>query len=240
MIVHTAQEDKTERRFHKAIKPYLSEGESRIVSLHPVDKSQGEKRMVRIGEQVRVPESDLTHLFNNQAMLAVSHAIEDLASEIREGELISTFQHFDNFKPQKKRYLGLARDLDAVRVWGEGNPPKRCPRVDFVPVFREELKRYWVVLFSSSSVNAALVCRQVNKSDAFQKKIFAGFYTFNPFVVQSVRRQFNLMSIGLDQMVESFDREFRIPHLSLREIADYFEQPHVRPSGQSSAPERSK
>jgi hypothetical protein len=227
MIVNSKQEEQTGKKFSKVLKPYLEEYDSRIVSLEKHDRSS--RKLVHLGEQVKVPASDITHLFSNQAMLAVSHAIEDLASDVREGELISTFQHFDNFKPQKKRYIGLAKDLDAVRVWGEGNPPKRCPRVDFIPVFREELKRYWVVLFSSPHSHAALVCCQVNKSKDFNRKVFAGFYTFNPFVVESIRRQFNLMSIGLDRMVKSFDRQFNIPSLSLKEIEDYFQTSGQKP-----------
>jgi len=210
MILNTSQEDQTGKKFSKAIKPYLAEFDSRIVSLEKHDRSS--RKVVHLGDQVQVPASDITHLFSNQAMLAVRHAIEDLA-----------FQHFDNFKPQKKRYLGLAKDLDAVRVWGSGTPPKRCPRIDFIPIFREELKRYWIVLFSSPSAHAALVCCQVNKSDDFSRKVFAGFYTFNPFVVESVKREFNLMSIGLDRMVKAFDRQLNIPNLSLKEIEEYFQ-----------------
>jgi hypothetical protein len=222
MILQTSSETKTQKCFQKVLKPYLHEYQAKVCALEPHKANQ--RKMVRLGERVEVPISDITHLYNNQAMLAVSHAIEDMASEVREGELISTFQNFENFKYQKKRYVGLSKDLDAVRVWGEGTPPKRCPRIDFVPVFHDELKKYWVVVFSSPSQHAALVCRQVNKSDVFDKKIFAGFYTFNPFVVESVRRQFNLVSVGLDVLVKEFESQFKIPSLSLRELQNYFEE----------------
>lgn len=222
MIAETRNEAQTEKRFKKVLKPYLHEYEADICSLEPHSAKQ--RKMARLGDRVIVPETDITHLFNNKAMLAVSHAIEDMASEIREGELISTFQNFDNFQPQKKRYKGLAKDLDAVRVWGEGTPPKRCPQIDFVPLFREEMKRYWVVVFNSPKQHAALICRQVNQSDKFDEKIFAGFYTFNPFVVESFRRQLNLMCVGLDSVVAEFESQFKIPTLSLKEIQNYFER----------------
>ena len=40
-------------------------------------------------------------------MLAISHAIEDIAGEVRRGELMSTFQDFKNFLPHKSRYKSL-------------------------------------------------------------------------------------------------------------------------------------
>ncbi|MGF1678541.1 MAG: DICT sensory domain-containing protein [Candidatus Methylacidiphilales bacterium] len=224
MIIETTSERRTRKRFQKVLTPYLDSGESHIRSVAPHAKS-GKAKHVQLGDRVHIPETDITHLFNNQAMLAVSHAIEDLASETREGELISTFQKFENFKPQKKRYLGLAKDLDAVRVWGEGVPPTGCGKIDFIPVHREEMKRYWVVLFASSETHAALICRQVNESSSdFNKKIFAGFYTFNPFLVESLRRHLNLMSVGLDNVVERFNQRINIPSLSLRDIRQYFDQ----------------
>ncbi len=228
MIAQTSNEVQTQKRFQKVLKPYLHATDSNICSLEPHKANQ--RKMVRLGARVEVPSADITHLFNNQAMLAVSHAIEDMASEVRAGELISTFQNFKNFQPQKKRYQGLAKDLDAVRVWGEGEPPKRCPQIDFIPLFRKDMKRYWVVVFSSPQQHAALICRQVNESDKFDEKIFAGFYTFNPFVVESFRRQLNLMSVGLDSLVSEFEGQFKIPTLSLKEIQKYFEQEPATPA----------
>ncbi|MEM6821940.1 MAG: DICT sensory domain-containing protein [Verrucomicrobiota bacterium] len=222
MIIDTREERQTHKRFTKSLKPYLADGN---VAIHGYDPNQeGLKKIVKLGERAGVPEVEITHIFNNQAMLAISHAIEDIASEVRNGELISTFQRFDNFKPQKKRYLGLAEDLDAVRVWGEGDPPKRCPKIDFVPVFRNELKRYWVVIFTSPETNAALICRQINRSSKFDKKVFAGFYTFNPFLVESMRRQFNLMSVGLDRVINQWEKEVQIPSISFSEIKNYFQE----------------
>ncbi|MFQ3670344.1 MAG: DICT sensory domain-containing protein [Verrucomicrobiia bacterium] len=220
MIVATRDEAQTRRKFSKLLKPYLTDCNPKACQVRPADANA---RMVTLGEMVSIPRSDLTHVFNNEAMLAISHAIEDLAAEVREGELISTFQSLDNFTPQKRRYLGLARDLDAVRVWGSGSPPKRCGKIDFVPIFRPELTKYWLVLFASDQASAVLVCRQINQASTFDKKLFAGFYSFNPFLVQSIRRQFNLMSCGLDTVVRQLEKELNIPTLSLSELSNYFE-----------------
>lgn len=214
MIAETRQEQKSRKRFTAKLKPYVQTLDSRCL---PVQRHAA-KKPVTLGEMVSIPQGDITHVFNNEAMLAISHAIEDMASEVREGELISTFQKLENFGPQKKRYRGLARDLDAVRVWGSGMVPSRCPGIDFIPIFRPELERYWVVLFSSPECHAVLVCRQINTAKDFANKVFAGFYSFNPFLTESIRRHFNLMSCGLDGVVAAWEKEYRLPSMSLKEI----------------------
>ncbi len=221
MIAATRDETQTHKRFSRLLKPYLAESNAKSLPVAPGSHGRG---VVTLGELVQIPRSDLTHVFNNEAMLAISHAIEDLAAEVRDGELISTFQNLNNFAPQKRRYVGLSKDLDAVRVWGSGTPPKRCGKIDFVPIFRPELEKYWLVLFASDTASTVLVCRQINQASTFDKKLFSGFYSFNPFLVQSIRRQFNLMSCGLDAVVQKLERELNIPTLSLKELSSYFEE----------------
>jgi len=221
MIVATRQEDQTRKRFERKLKPYLEAGIQRAL---PVRRSTG-KKTVTLGEMVAIPAHDITHVFNNEAMLAISHAIEDLAAEVREGELLATFQKMENFQYQRKRYAGLSRDLDAVRVWASGRPPARAGKIDFVPIFRKELERYWVVLFASPHAHAVLVCRQANEAQRFGDKIFTGFYSFNPFLVESIRRHFNLISCGLDGLVAGWEREFQMPSISLRDIQRLLDAP---------------
>ena len=150
--------------------------------------SSAKCRSAKLSEAVVLPTADVTHLFNHEAMLAVSHAIEDVALDTAEGELISTFQNFDNFTPQRERYSALASNLDTVRVWAEGNPPTHSRQIDFVPIFHPTIARYWVVLFDSPDIHAILFCKQSNQSTEFNQKIFSGFYSFNPFLVRGVGR----------------------------------------------------
>lgn len=222
MLLETDPEIQTGRRFQVHLNHYLQDSGSAIVKPVFPEKKAPRRPMITIGDVVKIPESDITHVYNNEAMLAISHAIEDLASETREGELISTFQELKNFMPQKKRYLGLARDLDAVRVWGNGTVPTGCRGVDFIPIFRPELLRYWMVLFASRETHAVLLCRQVDESTEFQKKVFAGFYSFNPFLVESVKRNFNLMSVGLDKLISQWEKDLDIPNISLSAINKIF------------------
>ena len=40
-------------------------------------------KQVRLGDVVKIPDSDLHHVMEPEAMLAISHAIEDIAGEMR-------------------------------------------------------------------------------------------------------------------------------------------------------------
>jgi hypothetical protein len=201
MICRTSEEKKSERLFRSRIKPYLKVKKTRTV---PASR----KYRSRSAQKVELPISDVTHLFNHEAMLAVSHAIEDLAEHIGEGELISTFQHVNHFTPQRQRYLTLAKCLDAVRVWAEGEPPANTASIDFIPIFHPELTRYWVVLFDSEEIHAVLFCKQANGCCEFPKKVFSGFYSFNPFLVRCIRRRFSLLACGMDGVISDFERHF--------------------------------
>ena len=201
MICRTSEETKSERLFRNRIKPHLKAKKPRTLPASPRQRAAS-------GEIVVLPVSDVTHLFNHEAMLAVSHAIEDLAADIGEGELVSTFQHVNHFVPQRERYLNLAKRLHAVRVWAEGEPPTGTASIDFIPIFHPELARYWVVLFDSEDIHAVLFCKQANGCCESPKKVFSGFYSFNPFLVRCIRRRFSLLACGMDGVVSHFERHF--------------------------------
>ena len=188
--------------FRTRLRPYLKTKKPRTVPVSP--KIRGEK----YSEIVVLPVSDVTHLFNHEAMLAASHAIEDLARDTGCGELIATFQRIENFSPQQERYQQIADEIDAVRVWAEGEPTRRAASIDFVPIFHPLLARYWVVLFESPDIHAVLFCKQANEAQDFARKIFSGFYSFNPFLVRCIRRRFSLLAAGVDGVVNHFERNF--------------------------------
>ncbi len=202
MICRTSEEKKSEKMFRSRLRPYLKVKNSRTLPVSP------KARPDNLSEIVVLPTSDVTHLFNHEAMLAASHAIEDLARDIGSGELIATFQRIENFTAQRDRYLKIAAAVDAVRVWAEGEPPGRTSSIDFVPIFHPLLSRYWVVLFESPDVHAVLFCKQANDSQEFARKVFSGFYSFNPFLVRCIRRRFSLLAAGVDGVVSHFERNF--------------------------------
>ena len=223
MLAKTKCERQTTKTFQAKLKPYR----------HHFEKGSGsvcvhrgrEQRTVRLGNLVKVPDSDLHHVMEPEAMLAISHAIEDIAGEVRKGELIATFQDFKNFLPEKNRYLSLAEDLDAVRVWGCGEVPKKCGKVDFVQTNDERLRRYWLVLFDSPDARAVLVGRQVNKAAKFEDKKFVGFYSFNPYLVQSIRWRFNLLSCGLSKIIAHWEKSVSLPDLKMCDLERYLKAP---------------
>ena len=223
MLAKTTCEHRTTKKFKAKLKPYHHHFEkcNKAVPVH--HGRIGGK--VRLGDLVTIPDSDLHHVMESEAILAISHAIEDIAGEVRRGELIATFQEFKNFLPQRKRYMSLAEDLDAVRVWGCGEIPKNCGKIDFVQAGEERIKRYWLVLFDSEEARAVLLCKQVNRAEKFQEKKFIGFYSFNPYLVQSIRWRFNLMSCGLSRVISHWEKSFPFPDLKMRDLDRLIRQP---------------
>jgi len=223
MLAKTHCEKATTKKFKAKLKPYHHHFKrcSKAVAIHhgrAHDK-------VRLGDLVTVPDSDLHHVMDSDAMLAISHAIEDIAVEEGQGELIATFQDFENFMPHRARYMRLAEQLDAVRVWGCGKIPQRCGKVDFIQADEAKLLKYWLVLFDSEHARAVLLCKQVNKAVKFEDKKFLGFYSFNPYLVQSIRWRFNLMSCGLSRVIAHWEKSFPFPDLKMRDIDRMIRQP---------------
>lgn len=238
MFAPTPAEAKTAKKFKKKLDLHLPENDGVPRLLRIRGKCPDTQKT--LGEAVFIPERDIIHVFDHDTLLAVSHAIEDLASEVREGELIATFQTFDNFLPHKKRYQSLARDLDAVRVWGSGTAPKGCPGIDFIRSDNEKMMRYWLVLFESQNDHAVLVCKQVGAGSSAaspEGKKFVGFYSFCPYLVQSIRWRFNLVSSGLKTVIQHWENTFSLPDLKMRDL-DL--GAYLRPQPAPKAPAKAK
>jgi hypothetical protein len=223
MLAKTNCEKATTKKFRAKLKPYHHHFKkcSKAVAVHN-GRSQDK---VRLGDLVTIPDSDLHHVMDSEAMLAISHAIEDIAAEEGQGELISTFQNFENFLPYKARYMRLAEQLDAVRVWGFGKVPQKCGKVDFIQADETKLLKYWLVLLDSEHTRAVLLCKQVNRAEKFEDKKFIGFYSFNPYLVQSIRWRFNLMSCGLSKVISHWEKSFPFPDLKMRDLDRLIRQP---------------
>jgi hypothetical protein len=225
MLAKTKCENRTTKKFRSKLKPYHHHFDRcpKALAVHHGRRPD----QLRVGQAVKIPESDLHHVMDPEAMLAISHAIEDIAGEIRHGELIATFQDFKNFLPEKKRYVSLAEDLDSVRVWGSGETPKNCGNVDFVQTTDERLRRYWLVLFDSPDTRAVLLGRQVNRARKFADKKFVGFYSFNPYLVQSIRWRFNLMSCGLTKIISHWEKSVSLPDLKMSDLEKMLQAPET-------------
>lgn len=129
------------------------------------------------------------YLFDAEAMLAVGHAIEDLALDAAAGRLLAVFQEFKQFEPMRERYWQLGATLDEVQVLGYGRKPARNGRVKYGHLGQSPLKDFWVVLYEGRRQQALLFCRQVNKTGLFEEKKFVGFYTFDLGLPARVRQE---------------------------------------------------
>ncbi len=226
MIAKTNCEKATTKKFKAKLKPYHHHFHrcSKAVAVH----HGREKKTVRLGDLATIPDSDLHHIMEFDAMVAISHAIEDIASEIGHGELIASFQDFKNFAPYKAKYTSLAEELDAVRVWGGcGAAPKNTGKIDFIHANCDKMSRYWLTLFDSPESRAVLLCKQVNKATADKDKKYVGFYSFNPYLVQSIRWRFNLLSCGLNRVMAHWEKSFPFPDLKMRDLDRLIKQPDV-------------
>ncbi len=222
MIAVTPCERRALKKFRFYIKQYAEpfQGSPLAVRLRHAPKTH----KTLLAERVCIPDSDAHHLFQPPLMQAISRSIEDIAAETGEGELIATFQDFDHFEEQKKRYCEISKKVDAVRVWGDGAIPKGCPKIDFVLSSHPKVSRYWMVLFDSPHCRAILLCKQINKATEFQEKKFVGFYSFNPYLVQSIRWRFNLLSCGLCKVVNLWEKSFPLPNLLMRDVDSYLKK----------------
>jgi len=221
MLAKTNCEKATNKRFKAKLKPY----HDRFHKCSKAIRVHSGRENVRLGDMVTIPDSDLHHVMDSSAMLAISHAIEDLAVEEGQGEFIATFQDFDNFRPYRSRYMRLAEELDAVRVWGCGKVPQKCGKVDFIQADEAKLLKYWLVLFDSEHARAVLLCKQVNKAAKFEDKKFIGFYSFNPYLVQSIRWRFNLLSCGLSRVISHWEKSFPFPDFKMRDLDRLIRKP---------------
>jgi hypothetical protein len=226
MIAVTSCERRALKKFSSYIKQYSEpfKGSPLAVRLrHTADHKP------ILSESVTLPDSDIHHLFQPPLIEAISRSIEDIAAEAGEGELIASLQDFSQFDAQKKRYLQISQKINTVRVWGDGPVPKSCHKIDFIPNAHPKISRYWMVLFDSRCCHAILLAKQINKATQFADKKFVGFYSFNPYLVQSIRWRFNLLSCGLCKVVDLWEKSFPMPNLLMRDVENYLKTSSTAP-----------
>jgi hypothetical protein len=163
------------------------------------------------GKPVRkVPQDELKdntfYGVDAEAMVAASHAIEDLALDEANGFLMASFQDIQNFESQRERYWQIAATIDEVQVIHGGTKPRRDGRVRFASMHGTALERYWVVLYQGRRAQALLLSRQTNAATAVEEKAFSGFYTFDARIIQSVRREVGLMLTKDQTQLSEYER----------------------------------
>jgi hypothetical protein len=224
MIAVTSCEKATSKRFHKALKKYLHPKKSSSGAIR-VQKSRKNLKKITLGEAVVIPDADLHHVLDADTVLAVTNAIIDLASEVRAGDLIVSLPDFEDYSDYRTILESTAKDLDSVRIWSVGNPPKNRKNIDFIPIQNKKLQRYFLVLFQSEKGRAMLLCQQINSTTNPNERKFLGFYSFNPYLVESIRWRFNLVTCGLNRFVNKWETTFPLPDLRMKAIDQLIQKP---------------
>ena len=169
MICRTSEENNSGSRFQSFLKPHLK------VKKHRSIRTSKNCRTPCSSRTQSIPASDINHIFNHEAMLAVSHAIEDLAHDTADGELISTFQHFNNFRCQEKNYRAIARKLMPFAFGGKENLRGTAP---ISILFLSSTPNLPATGLFFSIVRRSTLCSFVNKPTNptnFIKKYFQAF-----------------------------------------------------------------
>jgi len=151
-------------------------------------------------------EENTFYVFDAEAVLAASHAIEELALDEATGSLLATFQDLKNFDPHRDRYWQLAATLDDVRVIGRGRKRASHDHLKFILTTHKALVPFWMVLYQGRRTGAMLVCRQVRAAPVFERKRFVGFYTLNGGLVARVGRDLEDILAGRGSAMREFDR----------------------------------
>jgi len=221
MLATTACEKHSASRFRQAYQEYrsrLSPG------YHAIRVKVGKDvRKAKLGEVVQAPQGDAYYIFDARMMQAIGDAIEELALARGSGELTACLLHFANFAPKRDRYQQLSQKLEAVHVWGSGHRPRACGKVDFISAHDPALARYWTVSYHSRGCQAVLLCRQLDHVASWPEKKFVGFFSFNPYLVQLMRKRFNLLCSCTRAALAHWEEEFPMPEFSMREV-----ERHVR------------
>jgi len=161
------------------------------------------------------------YCFDAEAILAVSHAIEELALEEANGFLLATMQEFKNFEPHRERYWQLAATLEDAWVIAKGRRLPRHGQLKFIATDDTTLAPFWTVLYQGHHREAMLVSRQVNGAKIFEQKRFDGFYTFHPSLILRVRRDIEEILRGRASRMREFERLRAIDRAAKRFGAEF-------------------
>lgn len=146
--------------------------------------------------------------FDADSLVALWHALEDIALEEASGSLTAAVQEFPWLESQRERYEQLALTLDEVEVIGAGALPRRIPRLKFSADKKGALKRYRSLLYKGPQVQAAFVAEQSNDAKDFEARRFIGFYTFEPRLVERLHVDL-VREFARQRAINSADREIQ-------------------------------
>jgi hypothetical protein len=150
--------------------------------------------------------ADTFYGLDADTMLAITHAVEDLALEAAEGQLLVSFQDLRFFNDHRERYWQLAATLEGVRVMGGGRLPQPEPGIQFLKINQPGLNRFWIVLYQGRQAAILLIGRQVNDTAFIPDKRFLGSYTFDRRVIERIHANLEAVIAGRNPGLHEFDR----------------------------------
>jgi hypothetical protein len=164
------------------------------------------------------------YIFDAEALLAASHAIEELALEEANGTLLATMQEFAHFEPHRERYWQLAATLAEVRVVARGKQPPRHGHLKFIATSQPALGPFWAVLYEGHRGQAMLVCRQSNRAKAFEAKRFEGCYTFDREWIARMRQDLEQLLAGRAARLSEFERLIAIDQAAKKLAVEFMRE----------------
>src|SRR5437773_1320808 len=159
--------------------------------------------------------------FDAEAMLAASHAIEEVALEEANGFLLATMLEFKYFEPHRERYWQLAATLRDTRVIAKGKRPPRHGHLKFIATNHKALGPFWTVLYEGQRRQAMLVCRQTNRAKSFEERRFEGCYTFDRDWIARVRQDLEQILAGRAARLGEFERFVAIDQAAKKLAAEF-------------------
>jgi hypothetical protein len=155
------------------------------------------------------------------AMLAITHGIEDLALEKARGKLMVSFQDLKYFDDHREQYWQLAATIEEVAVLGTGQVPRPESRIHFHSVGHTVLQHFWLVIYQAPSDHIMLMGRQLNDTQFIPEKRFLAYYTFEAPIIERTRRDIEAVLAGSSDGLPEFERMRSIDQ-ALRWVSEAF------------------
>lgn len=155
--------------------------------------------------------------FDADSVVAIWHAVEDIAFEEAGGSLLAAIQEFSWVESQRERCEQLALTLDNVELIGAGALPRRIARLKFARDRKGAVKRFRGIIYEGPHTQVAFVAEQQNPARDFEARRFTGFYTFDGGLIARLRTDLNDMLGGRSDTFREFKRQ-RAIYQAEREI----------------------
>lgn len=144
-------------------------------------------------DQMADQKNDVSFYTYPQALLMVSHAIED---EFVQRQLVQPFyvgvQYFSRLRPQEPRYRTIQRLAQRLMIFGLADMPLwsdlRLESVALDLHLGTGLERFWWVVTKGPDWNTALLAEHLagDFTRPLAKRQYQGFWTFDPVIVERI------------------------------------------------------